>query len=220
MKKIRVLLAEDHTMVREALRALLEMEKDIEIAAEAGDGRKAVSLTLKLRPDIVVLDLAMPLLNGMEATRQILKALPGTKILILSAHSDEAYVERVMALGASGYLLKQSAANTLVKAIHAVLKGGEFFSADVSLRRDRRRNDALRRGETGHDPKPAALTLREAEVLQLVAEGLANKQIADELGISIKTVEKHRQTLMEKLGIHDTAGLTRHALATGVIIAD
>jgi DNA-binding NarL/FixJ family response regulator len=217
---IKVLLAEDHVMVREALRALLEMEKDIKIVAEAGDGRKAVALTLKLKPDVVVLDLAMPLLNGMEASRQILKALPDTKILILSAHSDEAYVERVMSLGASGYLLKQSAANTLATAIHAVLKGEEFFSAEVSQRRNRRRNDALRRGETGHDPKPAALTLREAEVLQLVAEGLANKQIAGELGISIKTVEKHRQTLMEKLGIHDTAGLTRHALATGVIVED
>jgi len=217
MEKIRVLLAEDHAMVREGLCALLELEKDFEVVAGAGDGRKAVSLALNLLPDVVVLDLAMPRLNGLEATRQILKAIPGTKALILSAHSDEAYVERAMALGAAGYLIKQSAARVLPEAIRAVVQGGKFFSPTVALARDRRRRDFARRGESEQAAKLSTLTFREAEVLQLVAEGLANKQIAAELCISIKTVEKHRQSRMEKLGIHDTAGLTRHALATGVI---
>lgn len=218
MKTITVLLGEDHVMVRESLRALLEAEKDIEIIGETGDGRATVAMTLKLCPDVLVLDIAMPLLNGIEAALQILAKAPRTKILVLSAHSDEAYVDRIMSLGAAGYLVKQSAAHFLPEAIRAVIKGQTFFSDVISQRRKRRKNEAFRRGEAGLLPQAAALTPREAEVLQLVAEGLANKQIAAELGISIKTVEKHRQSLMEKLGIHDTAGLTRHALATGVIV--
>jgi DNA-binding NarL/FixJ family response regulator len=215
MSHIRVLLAEDQVMIREALRTFLELEKDMHVVGEAGDGRKAVALCLQLHPDVVVLDLAMPLLNGIEATRQILHACPGTKIIILSVHSDEAYVERVLSLGASGYLIKQSAAEILPKAIRTVLKGGEFFSAPISRQRKRHAQDEFMTGGTA---KPKTLTPRESEVLQLVAEGQANKQIAAELGISIKTVEKHRQSLMEKLGIHDTAGLTRYAMATGAIV--
>ena len=217
MKAITVLLAEDHVMVREGLRALLESEKDIKVVGEADNGRATVAMTLKLRPDVVVLDVAMPLLNGIEAARQILSKSPDTRILALSAHSDEAYVERLLSLGAAGYLVKQSSSHILPEAIRAVVKGKAFFSAAISQRRQRRKNEALRRGESGLSPQSRLLTLREAEVLQLVAKGSANKQIAAALGISIKTVEKHRQSLMEKLGIHDTAGLTRHALATGVI---
>ena len=217
MKVITVLLAEDHVMVRDGIRALLESEKDIKVVGETRDGRAAVAITLKLRPDVVLLDIAMPLLNGMEAARQILATSPDTKILVLSAHSDEAYVERLLSLGASGYLVKQSSAHILPEAIRAVVKGKAFFSAAISQRRNKRTDEALRRGELGLGPRSVDLTLREAEVLQLVAESLANKQIAAELSISIKTVEKHRQSLMDKLGIHDTAGLTRHAMTTGVI---
>jgi DNA-binding NarL/FixJ family response regulator len=217
MKVITVLLAEDHVMVRDGIRALLESEKDIKVVGETRDGRAAVAITLKLRPDVVLLDVAMPLLNGIEAARQILATSPDTKILVLSAHSDEAYVERLLSLGASGYLVKQSSAHILPEAIRAVVKGKAFFSAAISQRRNKRTDEALRRGELGLGPRSVDLTLREAEVLQLVAESLANKQIAAELSISIKTVEKHRQSLMDKLGIHDTAGLTRHAMTTGVI---
>lgn len=215
MKKITVLLAEDHMIVREGLRALLKLEDDIEVIAEAENGRQTVERARKLSPDVVVMDIAMPLLNGMEATRQILHALPATKILILSAHSDEAYIENVMALGAAGYLIKQTAASSLAKAVRAVAGGKSFFSPSVSRRLSQYEKVPGR--NAARKPRCAQLTSRETEVLQLVAEGMANKQIAAELGISIKTVEKHRQGLMDKLNVHDTAGLTRHAIAAGII---
>ena len=216
MKPITVLLAEDHMIVREGLRALLKLETDIEIVGEAENGRQAVVLVSQLGPDVVIMDIAMPLLNGLEATRQILQTAPSTKILMLSAHSDDAYVEQVMALGASGYLIKQTAAHVLPEAIREIHLGRTFFSPSISERikiQDRKTPDR------GHLPgkKAALLTSRETEVLQLVSEGKANKQTADELHISIKTVEKHRQSLMHKLNIHDTAGLTRHAIAAGII---
>jgi DNA-binding NarL/FixJ family response regulator len=215
MKKITVLLAEDHMIVREGLRALLKLEDDIEVIAEAENGRQTVNLTRKLSPAVVVMDIAMPLLNGMEATRQILHAQPGTKVLILSAHSDEAYIEEVMALGAAGYLIKQTAASALAIAVRAVADGKSFFSPAVSRRLSQYEKVPGR--NTARKPRCAQLTSRETEVLQLVAEGMANKQIAAELEISIKTVEKHRQGLMDKLNVHDTAGLTRHAIAAGII---
>ena len=217
MKKITVLLAEDHMIVREGLRALLNSEKDIEVVGEAENGRIAMEMAMKLKPSVVVMDIAMPLLNGLEATRQILRAAPATKVLILSAHSDDAYVEHVMALGASGYLIKQTAAHVLPNAIRTVIKGGAFFSPAISRRLQHHQKQALARGELGKKQEPVHLTSREVEVLQLIAEGKANKQTADELHISIKTVEKHRQSLMEKLNIHDTAGLTRHAISAGII---
>lgn len=217
MNRITVLLVEDHLVVREGLRALLELESDIVVVGEAGDGRQALEMTRKLKPDIIVMDLAMPLLNGVEATRQILHELPDTKTLILSAHSDNAYVERVMALGVSGYLNKQSAAHRLTEAIRAIHRGGTAFSPEITRRPSLRRPKAGVRGVPRPTKDAGQLTPREAEVLQLVAEGYANKQVADRLHISIKTVEKHRQNLMDKLGIHDTAGLTRHAIAEGII---
>lgn len=217
MNRITVVLAEDHLIVREGLRALLNSEHDIEVVGEADTGRKAVELARKLSPAVVVMDIAMPILNGLEATRQILKATTTVKVLILSAHSDDAYVEHVMELGASGYLVKQTAAHVLPEAIRAVSKGGTFFSPGISKCREHSKNQSPGiRGEKG-PIKPVKLTSREVEVLQLIAEGKANKQTADELHISIKTVEKHRQSLMEKLKIHDTAGLTRYAIAAGVI---
>ena len=217
MKRITVLLADDHMVVREGLRALLEAEGDIEVVGEAATGRQAVDLARKLHPAVIVMDIAMPLLNGLEATRQILKVMPGTKILILSAHGDDAYVEQVTGFGAAGYLIKQNSALVLPKAIREANKGNTFFSPSISQRlRERQQNS--HHGTNGRSRKKAVvLTSREMEVLQLVAEGNANKQTASELGISIKTVEKHRQQLMRKLDIHDTAGLTRYAIAAGII---
>jgi len=215
MKKITILLADDHMIVREGLHALLESEPDISVIGEAENGRETVELTRKPSPAVVVMDIAMPLLNGLEATRQILHAQPDTKVLILSAHSDDAYIEKFMALGAAGYLIKQTAASSLAEAVRAVASGKSFFSPAVSRRLSQYEKVAV--GKSAQKRHSAQLTSREAEVLQLIAEGLANKQIAAELSISIKTVEKHRQSLMDKLNVHDTAGLTRHAIAAGII---
>lgn len=215
-KPITVLLAEDHTVVREGLRSLLEAEKDIQVIGEAETGRQAVALARKLRPAVVVMDIAMPTLNGLEATRQILKEVPETKVLILSAHSEDAYVEQVIARGAAGYLLKQTSARILSTAVREVQKGKTFFSPSIAKRLHSQYKQPPGHGEMVKK-KEALLSSRETEVLQLIAEGRANKQVAAELGLSVKTVEKHRQTLMQKLGIHDTAGLTRYAITTGII---
>jgi two-component system, NarL family, nitrate/nitrite response regulator NarL len=217
MNPITVLLADDHAVVRAGLRSLLEAENGIQVVGEAQTGREALRLTKKLLPAVVVMDIAMPLLNGLEATRQILKAVPATKVLILSAHSDDEYVDEVIRIGAAGYLIKQTSAHILSEAIRQAHKGQAFFDPFVSKRlEDRQQNSRL--GVAGWRTKGnVGLTSREVEILQLIAEGKANKQSADELGISIKTVEKHRQNLMSKLGIHDTAGLTRYAIAAGII---
>ncbi len=216
IERITVLLADDHTVVREGLRTLLEAEGDITVIGQAETGRQAVDLARKLRPAVVVMDIAMPVLNGLEATRQLLKAVPGTKVLILSAHSDDAYVEQVMALGAAGYLLKQTSAHILARAVREVQKGNHFFSPSIARRLPNQNASAPDQEKSGKH-KGVRLSSREVEVIQLIAEGQANKQVAAELGISVKTVEKHRQRLMEKLNIHDTAGLTRYAIAVGII---
>ena len=219
MKPITVLLAEDHQIVREGFRSLLEHERDIEVVGEAETGRQAVQLTRKLRPSVVVMDIAMPLLNGMEATRQIRKDFPNTRVLILSAHSDDAYIEQVALLGAAGFLLKQSSSHVLATAIREVQKGNTFFSPNISKRlEDSSQKTAARLATSGASNKTRnRLSSREIEVLQLIAEGKANKQVAAELGVSFKTVDKHRQHLMAKLNIHDTAGLTRYAISMGII---
>jgi DNA-binding NarL/FixJ family response regulator len=206
--KIATLLVDDHELVRRGLRALLEAEDDIAVVGEARDGRQAVAMAVDLRPDVVVMDIAMPLLNGLEATRQILAALPAVRVLILTAHSDEEYVDRVTRLGAVGYVLKQSSLEDLAGAIRTARAGAPFFSPSLSR--------SAHHGGVATPPKPV-LTSRETEVLQLIAEGKANKQTGAQLGISVKTVEKHRQSLMAKLDIHDVAGLTRHAIAVGII---
>ena len=216
-KRISVLLAEDHIIVRQGLRALLESEPDIGVIGEASNGRVAVELVKKLNPSVVVMDIAMPLLNGMEATRQIMQMNPAAKILILSAHGDDAYVERVVALGASGYLIKQTAAHMLTKAIREIYAGRHFYSPSISRRLLHHQKKSAAEGTTGVELGHPTLTSREMEVLQLVAEGKANKETAEELHISIKTVEKHRQKVMEKLNIHDTARLTRYAIAAGIV---
>jgi DNA-binding NarL/FixJ family response regulator len=216
MNPITVLLAEDHTIVREGFRKMLELEDDLQVVGEAQDGRQAVTLAKKLRPDVVLMDIAMPLLNGLEATRRVLKALPATKVLILSAHSDDAYVKNAMQSGAAGFLLKQVSSHDVCRAIREVLKGETLFSSSVSRRLDRL--SRLSRDRTGGvGRKTVRLTSREVEVLQLIAEGKANKETAAELGIGAKTVEKHRGHIMHKLDIHDTAGLTRYAIAAGII---
>jgi DNA-binding NarL/FixJ family response regulator len=216
MPNINVLVVDDHSIVRQGLKALLTSEGDLTVVGEAQTGREAVNLTAKLRPDVVIMDLAMPLLNGWEATRQILKAVPSARVVVLSTYCGEAHIQQAISAGAAAYLIKQTAAADLIKAIREVKKGNAYFSPAIAQRLREQTCRSLGEQET---PKAAGveLTPREAEVLQLIAEGFANKQIACELGLSVKTVEKHRQQVMNKLGIHDTASLVRHAAATSVI---
>ena len=216
MKKITILVAEDHMIVREGFRKMLELEDDLQVVGEAEDGRLAVAMAKKLRPDVILMDIAMPQLNGLEATRQLRKLLPDIKVLMLSAHNDDAYVKNAIDSGAVGFLLKQTSAHDVCRAIREVHQGKTFFSPSID-RHFKRLNPQLpgRAGAINSNVVP--LTSREMEVLQLIAEGKANKQTAHELGIGIKTVEKHREHLMEKLDIHDTAGLTRYAISAGII---
>ena len=216
MSNITVLLADDHNIVRQGLRALLLAEGDLTIVAEAATGREAVQLAARHRPEVVVMDLAMPLLNGCEATRQILKLVPTAKVVVLSTYGDDSHLHQAIAAGAAAYLLKQTAAGDLVKAIREVKRGNAFFSPAIA---NRLREQTCQPGATLKPPKPTGLELssREVEVLQLIAEGFANKQIAAELGLSVKTVEKHRQAVMNKLNIHDIPGLVRHAVSQGII---
>jgi DNA-binding NarL/FixJ family response regulator len=218
MQKITVLLADDHTVVRQGFRALLEADPDIKVVGEAETGRQAVQLACELRPDVVVMDIAMPLLNGLEATRQILKELSGTKVLILSSYNDDEYVQQFTEAGAAGYLLKQTAVTELLKAIHEARRGNAFFSPAISKRIMEHYRETFSKSVRVKERR-GLLTARETEVLQLIAEGLSNNRIGVELDISTKTVEKHRQQLMNKLNIHEIAGLTRYAIAKGVIKA-
>lgn len=212
--RITVILAEDHLIVREGIRKLLEAEDDFTVVAEAKTGREVVEQATRLKPNIIVMDIAMPLLNGLDACRQLLTAGTASRVLILSAHGDDAYVEGSIDAGAAGFVLKQAPGSSLAHAIREVHAGRCFFSEAI-LRRYRDVQSGSREGVVPR--KRVRLTPRETEVLQLIAEGKANKETAYELGISIKTVEKHRTNLMHKLNIHDTAGLTRHAISTGII---
>jgi len=216
MNPITVLLVEDHMIVRQGFRALLDLEADIIVVGEAHHGREAVELTGKYKPDVVIMDIAMPVLNGVGATRQILEMAPGTKVLVLSAHSDDPYIQSVLEAGAAGFVIKQTSAQILSKAIREIKKGKTFFSPSIA-----KSIQGFRRSSSAKNPsrkRPSkGLTAREMEVIQMIAEGAPNKKVASELGISIKTVEKHRQHLMDKLNIHDTAGLTRYAIANGII---
>jgi len=215
-RKITILLAEDHAVVRQGLRTLLETEAHFSVIGQAQTGREAVDLTSTLHPDVILMDIAMPVLNGLEATRQVIGANPAAKVLILSAHSDDEYIEGANAAGAAGFLEKHTSAEILTRAIREVAKGHSFFNRALTRRLPS--TPGRVRGLGGRLKAMASrLTSRESEVLQLVAEGQANKQVAAVLGISIKTVEKHRQRLMDKLDIHQTAGLTRYAIAAGVI---
>ncbi len=216
MEKITVLLADDHTVVRQGLRVLLEAEDDMTVVGEAENGRQAVQMARRLRPDVVLMDVAMPSLNGIEAARQVNRESPDSKVLVLSCYQDDEYVQRLTDAGAVGYLVKQTAAQDVVTAIRQVKKGNAFFSSAIAGRLPQPPRKAA--GAAYPLPKDRSrLTPREMEVLQLIAEGHANKQIAGALFISVKTVEKHRQQVMNKLDIHEVAGLTRYAVTSGVI---
>jgi two-component system response regulator NreC len=218
MSNIRVVLAEDHTIVRKGLRSLLDAETDIEVVGEAGDGRQAVQQVGELHPDIVLMDITMPGLNGLEATRQIKQRYPEVQVLVLTMHATEEYIRQILRAGASGYLVKQAAVSELVLAIRAVQAGGCFLSPSISkaiVDEYSRQVDATL-GEARYD----RLTNREREVLQLVAEGHSSREIGETLCISVKTVEAHRASLMEKLDLHNVAEVTRYAIARGLIGVD
>ena len=209
----RILLADDHKIIRDGLRSLLEKETDMVVAGEAENGRKALQLTRKLDPDVVIMDVSMPDLNGMDAARQILSEQPGVKIVALSMHSEKLYVEGMLKAGVSGYLLKDTAFEELVKAIRVVCAGKKYLSPDIT---DIVLQDYLHPAATTDDQPAISLTTREREVLQLIAEGRATRQIADKLHISIKTVETHRKNIMEKLGLRTVAELTKYAVREGI----
>ncbi len=217
MGKIRVLLAEDHTIVRKGLRALLEDQPGIEVIAEAEEGRQAVRLAEQLRPDVVLMDFSMPGLNGLEATHQIVERIPGAKVLVLTRHTNQEYVDRILEAGASGYLVKKSAPEELVIAIQAVSRGDSYLDPAVSTTIIR---GYLRKPKTDSVDRYDRLTPRQREVLQLIAEGRANREIAALLHVSVKTVENHRAHLMEALDLHSTAELTQYAIRKGVISLD
>jgi DNA-binding NarL/FixJ family response regulator len=213
MEKIRVFLVDDHTLVRQGLRRILESDEEIEIVGEAGDGRTAIDLVGKLRPHVVVMDVAMPDLNGIEATRQIAKRHEGVKVLVLSMHGDDVYVRQALKAGARGYLLKDSEDLDVIKAVKALRGGGSFFSPPVSR--------VVLSGYLGDkgDGEDALgrLTDREREVLQLIAEGKTNKEVAAVLSVSINTVETHRKHIMEKLDLHNTADILRFAVRKKIV---
>ena len=207
---IRILLADDHALVRHGFRMILAAEPDMEIAGEAGNGREAVELAQKLKPDVVVMDVTMPELNGIEATRRLIELSPRTRVLALSMHKDAVYVREILRAGARGYLLKDSADSDLLAAVRAVAKGEGYLSPGVS--------DAVLSDYRRHVTDPLdLLTSREREVLQLIAEGKTNKEIATSLGLSVYTVEAHRGRLMEKLNLHSTGELVRFAVRSGLI---
>jgi two-component system, NarL family, response regulator NreC len=207
---IRILLADDHALVRHGFRMILAAQPDMEIAGEAGNGREAVELAQKLKPDVVVMDVTMPELNGIEATRRLIELSPRTRVLALSMHKDNVYVREILRAGARGYLLKDSADADLIAAVRAVAKGEGYLSPGVS--------DAVLSDYRRHVTDPLdLLTTREREVLQLIAEGKTNKEIATSLNLSVYTVEAHRGRVMEKLNLHSTGELVRFAVRSGLI---
>jgi DNA-binding NarL/FixJ family response regulator len=218
MSKIRVLLADDHAVVREGVKALLNLADDMEVVGEAADGREAIERAIELEPDVAVMDIAMPGLGGLEATLEIRKRCPRTRILILSQYDDREYVRRFLKLGVSGYVLKKSAGADLTGAIRSVFRGGLVLDPDVA-REAMREHDGTAEGGGGGDPYDS-LTDREKQVLKLVAEGRSNKEVADVLGISVKTAMSHRERVMEKLDVHSRTELIRFAIRQGIIRVD
>ncbi len=215
MAEITVLLADDHGVLRQGLRKILEEHQGIRVVGEASNGRDAVAEILARQPDVAVLDIAMPLLNGIEATRQLARRSPGTQVLILSMHSDQAYVTQAVSAGAKGYLLKESAGDDLIEAVVAVAAGKSFFSpavAEVML------DDYVRNlTQKGILDRYDALSEREREVLQLVAEGRSTKEIAEILSISPATVETHRAHVLQKLALKNTASVVLYAARRGIV---
>jgi DNA-binding NarL/FixJ family response regulator len=215
MKTLRILLADDHTVVRQGLRKVIEEQPEWQVVAEAADGREAVRLAGEHKPDIAILDVAMPLLNGVETTRQIVRHFPKVRVLVLSMYADEAYVAQVLHAGAAGYILKDSADTDLFQAISAVAEGKSFFSPAVArLMLD----DYVRqRTEPGVVDRFESLSEREREVFQLIAEGKVNKEIGALLSISTSTVETHRARIMEKLDVHSAVEIVLYAVRRGVV---
>jgi two-component system, NarL family, response regulator NreC len=213
--KLRIVLGDDHTLMRQGLRKILEERREWEVVAEAGDGREAVRQAIALRPDVMVLDIGMPLLNGIESTRQIVRRHPEIRVLILSMHSDEAYITQALQAGAKGYLLKDSADTDLIRGVADVAAGRSFFSpsvAKVML------DDYVRHlADKGITDRYDALSEREREIFQLIAEGHSNKDIAEVLSISPATVETHRAHIFQKLDLHNTAEVVLYAVRRGVI---
>jgi len=212
MEKIKVLLADDHTIVRQGIKALLESEPDIEVVAEAGNGREAVRAAERFYPNVAVIDIAMPLLNGLEATRQILKASPKTKVVLLSMYDHEEYAREAVRAGASGYVLKEDVVEELLAAIHHVCQGEYHFAPSI-LKIIVSTKSFPKKGREGYE----SLTMREREVLQLIAEGHTNTEIAEILCRSVHTIRNHRAKIMKKLGLHDVADLVKFALQKGII---
>ncbi|MDP8990324.1 MAG: response regulator transcription factor [Acidobacteriota bacterium] len=212
---VRILLADDHTVMRAGLRLLLERHQDFEVVGEAADGRQAVEIAAQQKPAVVVMDIAMPQLNGVEAARQILNRDPETAIVMLSMHSDESYVLRSLKAGARAYLLKDSAEADLVSAIQAIIEGKSFFSPGV--RALLKEDYILRLAKFGADDTYQLLTAREREVLQLVAEGRSNKEVAALLNLSLYTVETHRTHILQKLNLHSVPDLILYAVRKGII---
>jgi DNA-binding NarL/FixJ family response regulator len=209
--KISVVLADDHTILRQGLKSLLEAERDIEVVGEAANGREAIDLVMDKSPDVVVMDITMPDITGLQAADVIKTRLSPSKIIILSMYGDEEYVDQAIQSGVDAYLVKETVAGELITAIREVVKGNAFFSPSVSkVLRERQKLQFEREN-------PLALTLREKEILQFVAVGKTSREIADILNISQRTIDKHRQQMMEKLDIRDVAGLTRYAMAKGMI---
>jgi len=218
VSKITVLLAEDHTIVRKGLRSLLESRADMKVVGEAENGREAIDKVEELRPDVVVMDIGMPGLNGLEATRRIKKRFGDVQVLILTVHTSEEYILQILRAGASGYLVKQAAPAELISAIQAVHRGEAFLSPSISKKV--LEDYVQRAGATAQRDSFERLTDREREVLQLIAEAYSTREIAEQLHISIKTAETHRAHLMEKLSLHSTADLTRYAIRKGVVTLD
>jgi two-component system response regulator NreC len=214
VNKIRVLLADDHTILRDGIRALLEDQSDMEVIGEAEDGQATVKMVAKLKPDVVVMDIAMPLLNGLEATRQIQRDYPQVKVLILTMHENEEYIRQVLAAGALGYVLKDAAARDLLGAIRTVNQGEAVLSPAITRLVI---EDYLRWGDIRPEDTSNGLTLREREVLQLIAEGYTNKEIAEILNLSVKTIQSHRTNLMNKLDLHDRGELIKYAIQKKII---
>ncbi|HZT37175.1 MAG TPA: response regulator transcription factor [Bryobacteraceae bacterium] len=212
---IRVLVADDHTMIRSGLRMLLEREPGFEVVAEASDGRQAIELAESLKPDVAVLDIGMPNLNGIEATRHIVQKLPRTRVVVLSMHADESYVLRALKSGARGYLLKDSAESDILNSIRAVNEGKAYFSPEISkmLAEDYMRQMQQRGVEDSYE----LLTAREREILQMLAEGRSNKEISSALNLSLYTVETHRSNILQKLNLHSLPELILYAVRKGII---
>ncbi len=215
VRPTRILIADDHAIVREGIRMILTAQGDFTVAGEARDGEEAVQLARELRPDVVVMDISMPKLNGIDATRQIRQIAPDAQVLILTMHEDESYVLQLLQLGATGYVLKQAAATDLVGAIRAAARGEAFLFPAVARSLVQDYLERLR--ASGRTPKQDGLTECEREVLVLVAEGLTNAKIASRLSISVKTVQTHRTHIMEKLDLHDRGHLVRYAIRKGFI---